>query len=146
VSHLIPPPQVSEPYREGHRQAEDRVRTQVPGDYRDAGPFGMRYTFVTVEAEGRSENEAAVKAQEALALQRGIWNLALLRSRPLVSNLRPLNHVLRGPVHSLHRPDGELLLWPMVVRPGLHRARRTAAVAEARVILRGCAGVRENFP
>lgn len=61
---------------------------------------------MTVEAEGRSETEAGAKALKALDVQRAIWNLALLQLRaPGPGGSRPLNHVLPGPVQSLHRAE-----------------------------------------
>jgi hypothetical protein len=98
---------VPEPFREGHRRAEGQVRGLVPGDYGPSSSFARRYTHVTVEAKGRSQTEAAARAQGALGVQRSIWNLALLNDRASPTGASaPLNHVLLGPVQSLHRPDG----------------------------------------
>ncbi len=100
-----------ESFREGYQQAENLARRHVVGELPTAGLSRLRYTFVTVEAEGRSESEAALKAQEALTLQRGIWNLALRRYAPPTGDPHPLNHVLPGPVHSLHHNGGEAVPW-----------------------------------
>lgn len=109
--------QVPEAFRSGHRQAENRVRRLVPGKYGPTSFFPFRYAAVTVEAEGRSEIEAAARAQRALDAQRGIWNLALIGLAPATGGSSPLNHVLPGPVQSLHLPDGEVLHWPVWYEP-----------------------------
>lgn len=109
---------VPEPFRQGHLRAGEQVRRFLIGDYRSSGFFALRYTHVTVEAKGRSETEAAARAQGALGVQRSLWNLALLNDRASSTGASPpLNHVLPGPVQSLHRPDGEAVPWAVWYEP-----------------------------
>jgi hypothetical protein len=98
-------------FRDGYRQAELVARSRVVGRYPSSDPAARHFAFVTVKALGRSETEAASKAQEALALQKGLWNLFLRRYAPSTGDPRPLNHILPGPVQSLQLPDGEPVSW-----------------------------------
>lgn len=111
--HRQPP----EPFRNGHLKAEDRAYTLVPGEFRNSLQFRSLYTVVTVETEGRSEVEAGMRAQRALEVQRGIWNLALKNAAVSPPGTGPLNYVLPGPVQSLHLQDGEALIWPIWYEP-----------------------------
>ena len=63
---------VPESFLEGHRWAEDRTLHLVPGGRRSSPLSASRSTVVTIEAGGRSESEAALRAQPALTLKRGI--------------------------------------------------------------------------
>ena len=96
----------------GHEEAKEQARYSVFGDYPDPTSPCKHYTAVTISTQGRSEAEAGLAALDALNLQRGVWNLGLnlgLWARPINQRREPVNTVLLGPVHSLHRPNGELM-------------------------------------
>lgn len=68
------------------------------------------YTWVLVRTSGRSILETGTKGLAAAGVVRGLWNLffnlhAIMRlsggGRP-----KPVNQILRGPFHTLHRADG----------------------------------------
>lgn len=69
-----------------------------------------KYTQVRVSIRARSESEAATLALDAFDLLRAIWNLALnhtVMGRTSTRPLRPVNEILTGPLHTLHKPNGE---------------------------------------
>lgn len=110
---------VPQRFRSGYGAAWARARARVPALRRQEDFFATRYAFAAVEAEGRSETEAASRAGDALAAQRGLWNLALRSARAVVpTGSWPLNHVLPGPVRSLHCPNGDHLPWYLWYEPG----------------------------
>lgn len=77
--------------------------------------FGNRlprnYTKVRISVDARSEMEAVDKAFDVIDLLRGIWNLYLNRGfrKTLGAPQPPVNKILFGPVHTLHRKDGSLV-------------------------------------
>lgn len=111
--HPYPP----EPFRDGYLQAERRARPNVNGEMPGSSAAGARYTYVVAHADGRTETEAAGEARAALDLQRGLWNLFLRRYAHAPPASSPPNHVQPGPVQSLHRPNGRVLLWPLWYEP-----------------------------
>ena len=109
--------EVPQRFQQGRRAAEERASALVPGSFLYSGQYRLRYTVVTVETAGRSASEAGARALKALDVQRSLWNLALRRFAHLPAGTGPLNHVLPGPVQSLHQPDGDLLHWPLWYEP-----------------------------
>lgn len=102
--------QLPERLRSGHETAKERTRKYVFGDYPDQSMF-RHYTAAWIAISARSEYEATTNALAALDLLRGVWNLALNRrrwSRTTSQRRKPVNHVLLGPIHSLHSSDGNL--------------------------------------
>lgn len=69
------------------------------------------YLSTRVHVSARSEFQAAQEALETLDLARGIWNW-FYNSRQLVrisgGRRSPVNKIVLGPVHTLHRPTGKL--------------------------------------
>jgi hypothetical protein len=64
-----------------------------------------------VHVWARTSNEAADKAIDAVDLVRGIWNWSLNRQRPMrwsTGKRSPVNRLLLGPIHTLHRMSGAL--------------------------------------
>lgn len=70
-----------------------------------------RYLNVRVHTRGRSSYSAAELALRTLDEIRGMWNLDVNRRVLWASSsgrLRPVNRIVLGPIHSLHRPSGKL--------------------------------------
>jgi hypothetical protein len=68
------------------------------------------YAAARIFVQARSNFEAAEKALNALDLLRGIWNLYLNHSgatRHSFGRIQPVNHVLRGPISTLHERTGQ---------------------------------------
>ena len=78
-----------------------------------ANRLPRNYTKVRISVDARSEMEAVDKAFGVIDLLRGIWNLYLnrvCRIRIAAGNQPPpVNKILFGPVHTLHRKDGSLV-------------------------------------
>lgn len=70
------------------------------------------YMQVRICVYARSPFDAANKAFEAIDLLRGIWNFYLNLKQPfretLTGDRKPVNHLVLGPLHTLHFPSGEL--------------------------------------
>lgn len=69
------------------------------------------YLPVTVTLNARSEHEAADKAIDAFDFVRGVWNLFLnssLTFRITTGKRYPFNKIVSGPLHTLHKTNGEL--------------------------------------
>lgn len=69
------------------------------------------HSVVRVSLVARSASEAAIKALKDFDLVRGIWNLGINRHTWLRSSLgkrKPVNELLSGPLHTIHKPTGEL--------------------------------------
>jgi hypothetical protein len=69
------------------------------------------YTFVRVSVRAKSEIEAVESALNGLNLLRGIWNFYLNypQARRISAGQRnPVNKIVLGPIHSLHKPNGKL--------------------------------------
>ena len=102
---------LSEPFRSAHEEARLAGEDQVIGRLPDPSNVLYAYTPVRVRTTGRSHQEAAERALDALDLLRGIWNLAVNRgvgARTSLGIRQPVNKLVLGPVHSLHHPDGRL--------------------------------------
>lgn len=75
------------------------------------GEFPKDYTLVKASVTARSELEAWENAINALDLVRAFWNLALNRGQYLrfsSGKRRPVNRFVLGPIHTLHKPTGDL--------------------------------------
>ena len=59
-----------------HREAKQRARRDISGDYPEDVPF-KQYAPTWIHVRGRYPQEAMDRAGEALDLRRGIWNFAL---------------------------------------------------------------------
>jgi hypothetical protein len=71
----------------------------------------LHYTFVRVFTRAKSPFAAANKALDGLDLIRGILNWFENQRHPIRLSqglIRPVNEILLGPIHTLHRPSGEL--------------------------------------
>lgn len=82
-------------------RAENALMANLPKDYI---PFRIRVT-------ARSLHEAAEEALDTIDELRGIWNLFFNRqklTRMSIGPQEPINTILLGPLHSLHKPRGEL--------------------------------------
>ncbi|MCW5553685.1 MAG: hypothetical protein KIS67_16190 [Verrucomicrobiae bacterium] len=69
------------------------------------------YPATRVMLRARTPAEAASKALDDLDLIRGLWNLGLNRriiSSSSSGKRQPINQILLGPVHTIHKPDGSL--------------------------------------
>lgn len=66
-------------------------------------------TTVLVRTKSRDPISAAHEAMTALALLRGMWNLALHRHRhkEIVGDRRPYNDIVAGPIYTIHESSGE---------------------------------------
>ena len=76
------------------------------------GNLPTRYSVARVSVQARSEDEAFERALDAVDLLRGVWNLYFNRRSLLRSSSgrrKPVNEILLGPVHTLHRPHGKLV-------------------------------------
>lgn len=79
--------------------------------YSVCGELPERYSTVKVRVVARSELEAWERAIDALDLLRALWNLALNRGgywRMSTGKRIPVNRLVLGPIHTLHKPNGEL--------------------------------------
>lgn len=75
-----------------------------------AGDMPSFYAPISVTVSARSSNEAGTKALDDLDLLRGIWNLFNNRRHTIriSSGVRsPVNAMILGPVHTLHKMNGE---------------------------------------
>lgn len=85
------------------------------------------YTWLSVLIKARTVADAANKGLDLVDLLRGIWNLFLnhqkLSRTTLGGKINPVNDILKGPLHTVHWPDGRLVtdsLWwydPSYVAP-----------------------------
>jgi hypothetical protein len=113
---------------EARREAKQRSRREIGGDYPEDVPF-KRYAPGWIHVRARSPQEAMDRAVKALDLRRGIWNFAINRragAKYPSPRRGPINEVLGGPLYSLHRQDGGLAVeydWvdPEYTKPRLSR-------------------------
>jgi hypothetical protein len=98
-------------FRHAYEEAKSRAEDQIVGPLPDHGPSWKRYIDVRISVWGRSQEEAAERAWDALDLLRGIWNYSLNFTRGMRSSggrRKPVNRLVLGPLHSLHHPTGKL--------------------------------------
>jgi len=88
------------------------------------GELPQNYMPVRIAVSEKSYHSAVEGAVDALELRRGFWNLSVDLTR--VNRLswpkrQPVNTILLGPIHSVHKANGELAdgYWnePMYVGP-----------------------------
>ena len=75
------------------------------------GELPKHYTLAKVRVVARSELEAWERGIDALDLLRAFWNLALNRGnywRMSSGKRQPVNRLVLGPIHTLHKTTGEL--------------------------------------
>jgi hypothetical protein len=120
---------ISLEHRKAAEERSDLFPNGLPGTYSTpptrefaqkwiSVPPRLAYTAVRVSVWARSEHEAWEVANDALDLLRGLWNMALLLGKlgpPFPEGRRrPVNPIVRGPLHTLHTPSGKLaggLFW-----------------------------------
>lgn len=76
-----------------------------------SGDLPSNYVAVSVSVTARSTTEAADKALYRLDFVRGIWNLWTNRAntfRMSSGKRSPVNSILLGPIHTLHKANGKL--------------------------------------
>ena len=69
------------------------------------------YAFVKITLSSKSSFEAADKALDSINLIRAIWNYFYNRalwSRSSSGKRKPINKILLGPIHTLHKHNGEI--------------------------------------
>jgi len=69
------------------------------------------YYVIRAACTGRSPEEAATDALNAIAILRGIWSLWLTKGRfsmSLLGNPKQVGVLALGPIHTLHLPSGRL--------------------------------------
>jgi hypothetical protein len=75
------------------------------------------YLYVRIYTSARSIPQAANQALDTLDFVRGIWNWTLNMRHSIRSTLggkpKPINEIILGPFHTLHKPDGALIgdMW-----------------------------------
>lgn len=75
-----------------------------------SGDLPSLYTPVAITVTARSKNEAATKALDDLDLLRAIWNLwknRAYKTRISSGARSPVNAIILGPIHTLHKLNGE---------------------------------------
>lgn len=69
------------------------------------------YTFVKITLTSKSPFEAADKALDSINIIRAIWNYfynSAQWSRSSSGKRKPINKILLGPIHTLHKQNGEM--------------------------------------
>lgn len=92
-------------YRVARRSIGPRVREAIYADP------PQNYSPVKVHLSARSPTEAAERAQYVFDVFRGIYNWSYNRSQPTrisFGTKKPVNRIASGPIHTLHKPSGEL--------------------------------------
>lgn len=83
------------------KEAKERLWAEPPSDYSACRVF----------TSAKSAHAAGDNALDALDLIRGIWNLRLNGNSWLrfsSGKRKPVNPIVLGPIHTLHKPSGEL--------------------------------------
>lgn len=109
-------------WRADKRSTEKRSQIVRSARRTIRGDLPSFYTAVAVSVTARSENEAATKALDDLDLLRGIWNLWENRhyTTRISSDATPVNKIILGPIHSLHRLNGDLVGDSWWYEPGYY--------------------------
>lgn len=96
------------------------------------------YTVVRVHVRSRDERSAGDVALDRLDAIRGMWNFHQNRGRWKMNfgaSLNPVNEIMKGPIHTLHRPTGEPagdMIWWEPGQVGMKRWRRKRLEQEYR--------------
>lgn len=91
----------------GHQKIKTSAEKVIQRD------FPSRYQSVRVRVAARSAADAFETALNGLDLQRAIWNFAINPTFGLHSRLSggvpmPINPLVLGPLHTIHKPNGEI--------------------------------------
>jgi hypothetical protein len=77
------------------------------------GEFPKNYSQIRIYVSSQSIYDAADRALESCDFLRGIWNWVINRTftfrKTLGGNLKPINKIILGPIHTLHYTDGNLI-------------------------------------
>jgi len=119
-------------YFQGQKHRTEIIfESSLPEDYQEAAAEILakasnvhsaihlkKYLSTRIHISARSDAGAAEEALNLLAWVRGIWNLHLNRKTlhsiaytddPLTKKPSPVNKIVLGPIHTLHRIGGELV-------------------------------------
>jgi hypothetical protein len=89
-----------------------------------ADEIPSNFVYVRVNVEARTEVEAYHKAIDALDLLRGIWNLYFnlgVGRRVSFGGTSPVNKIILGPIHTLHKSTGRLATEDFWYEPNYKR-------------------------
>ncbi len=89
------------------RFVTDRTDQQIRGYI--YGRLPQNYTYLRIYTKARSEHEGAEKCLYTINYLRGIWNYILNCNRfrrTHIGREKPVNQILLGPIHTLHKLDG----------------------------------------
>ncbi len=79
--------------------------------YKFHSPLPVSYLPLRVKVKAKSESQAGTLALDTINYLRGIWNLFYNRkkySRISSGKMEPINEIMLGPFHTLHRPNGKI--------------------------------------
>lgn len=86
------------------KHAEEGLFAKLPNNYLN----------VRVHISSKSARYAAEQALEAIDFVRGVWNWSLNRRHPTRMSFggkpKPVNNIILGPVHTIHKPNGKLAI------------------------------------
>lgn len=97
-------------WRQNHRIALAREKIIEEAQRHTLRELPKNYTNVSVIVQARSTEEAGRKALDNLDFLRAIWNLwknLQIQTRRSYEFPRPINAVILGPIHTLHKLNGE---------------------------------------
>lgn len=99
------PATVSEAFAKGHAQVLKNGESDLHGE------LPRHYRWLRASVSARSDLAAAEKALSVAQYRVGLWNLALNRSKGVRwshGRRKPVNSICLAPLHSLHKPSGQL--------------------------------------
>lgn len=109
--------QLPKPFRGEHKQAIRRQFHLLANEIVQTNSGLNAHTSVRVAAKSKTDHEAALAAIDALNFLRGIWNFYLnIRQGPTFPPSiprKPINRILIGPAHTVHKPSGLLSSDPV---------------------------------
>lgn len=145
ISSSVSLPMLS--FQDQENPADIIFESSLPREYREAAEpiiakaenvhsalYLKEYLSTRVQISARSDTEAAEEALNLLAWLRGIWNLKCnmrtltsmsYTDDPLIKKPPPVNQIVIAPIHTLHRPDGELIPGKYWYENRYHAARKT---------------------
>lgn len=89
---------------------QQKIKNRLNKEGRKIPPYD--YTKVIISSRGRSYSEAVNSALDSFEFIRGIWNFLVNRlvSRQIApGSFNPVNPILLGPIHTLHKKNGQLV-------------------------------------